>query len=442
MSVQSRKLHSVGQRVIRLQLISTKGMGAPHRFWIWLQRWFWMLYHEFIKDDVIIRAQSLSFLMVFSLLPLIAGVFFIFTFLAQFGMVQDALTNMTENFLSTIPSQHRAYVGEYILSFKDAYLAGITKASRSVGVFAIFILAWVGLQAFDNIDATLNVIWSAERNRPLYEKIRNFIVVSVVAPIVLICGFSVPIILHRFSVSKFFFERFSFLNLLLNTILPLVLLMGIFLMMYRYVPVRRVWWKAAAWGALFSTILVGVCNFGMKIYFAFGTNSAYGKAAVVPLIGFWIYVLWIVVIMGAEVSFLIQNKEELFLANEREPALGEARALLAILVAFYRAFRDGSGPTSFESARDAAEIDSNHTRCVIGYLLRKKIIVECAGDEEGGGHYSLARDPDTLNLADLFQDYFPLKHPQSKATLEKIWNKGVVQWAQYFETVRIADLAK
>jgi len=54
----------------------------------------------------------------------------------------------------------------------------------------------------------------------------------------------------------------------------------------------------------------------------------------------------------------------------------------------------------------------------------------------------LARDPDTLNLADLFQDYFPLKHPQSKATIEKVWNKGVVQWAQYFENVRIADLAK
>jgi membrane protein len=443
LSSQSHKVKQIRRRVAKIREHELKTRSVWERRFDTVQRWLWMLYHEYLKDEVQIRAQSLAFLMIFSLLPLIAGAFFVFTFFAQFGMVQDALQGMVSQFLGTIPPVHRDFINEYILHFKDAYLANLTQTSSSVGVFALLILAWVGLQTFNNVDATLNYIWSADRSRPFYEKARNFIVVAVVAPLVLTAGFSVPIILQKFSVTRFFLERFTILSVLLNFVIPSVLVLGIFLMMYRFIPVRRVWWRSAFYGALFSTSMLAMVNLVMRIYFAVGTNSAYGKAAAVPLIGFWIYALWIVVILGAEVSFLIQNGHDIFVAPEREPSLKEGRGLLSILVHLYRAYLKGSGPARFETLREVSGLDSAKTRHCLQYLSRQNWVVECAERPElAVGEYVLARDPSTLALDALLIDYFCFSESETTGPLDKQWDKGLDHWVGFFKKTSLADLAK
>ena len=402
-----------------------------------------MLYHEFLRDDVTVRAQALSFLMVFSLLPLIAGAFFLFTFFAQFGMVQDAITGGLDNVLSSIPPVHRQYINESVLRFKDAYLAGITETSRSVGIFALFILAWVGLQVFTTLDTTLNHIWFAERARPLLEKIRSFIVVTVLAPIVITGGFSVPLILQRLPVTRYFFERFPLLNVLLNYVVPLLLVMAIFLMMYRFLPVRRVWWRSAFWGALFSTVGLALINVFMRVYFAVGMNSAYGKAAVVPLIGFWIYLLWIVIILGAELSYLYQNGQSLFVDSQRSPTLHEGRGILACLVVLYRAHQNGSGPVPIETLREQAELTSGQAAEVLGFLTRAKLAVECLGQPQAPGcEYVLAREVDSLNVKKLLLEFFAPSDESSLPALDKTWRKSLAHWSEYFESVKLSELSR
>ncbi len=439
MSAQSQKMKQIRRRVTTIRAREV----AAGSFWVRtfsaLQRWGWMLYHEFLKDDVQIRAQSLAFLMIFSLLPLIAGAFFVFTFFAQFGMVQDALTGMVEQFLGTIPAVHRPFIHEYILRFKDSYLEGIARTSSSVGVFAILILGWVGLQTFNNVDATLNYIWSADQGRPFYEKVRNFIVVAVVAPLVLTAGFSVPLILQRFSVTRFFFERFPLLSVLLNYVVPSVLVLGTFLMMYRFIPVRRVWWKAAFYGALFSTFTLGLVNLLMRVYFAVGTQSAYGKAAVVPLIGFWIYALWIVVILGAEVSFLVQNGHDIFAARERGPTVKEGEGLIQVLIALFEAYRDGKGTVRFEALREISKMDTFQTRYCLQFLSRQNLMVEC-GVGPAAGEYVLAKDLSALSLETLLRKFFMLEELSNNPS-DRLWEKGLDQWMSYFKKVTIPDLA-
>ncbi len=442
MSVTSRRVKSVGRLVAQLKLRESRERSPWKRHWSTVQRWFLMLYHEYLRDDVRIRAQSLAFLMIFSLLPLIAGAFFIFSFLAQFGMVQDSITRMTNEFLFTIPEAHREFIQEYILRFKDAYLANLSRSSGTVGIFALAVLGWVGLQTFNNVDSTLNFIWSAEQTRTFYEKVRGFIVVVVLAPVVLTGGFSVPLILNRIAFTRYFFVQFPILGVLLNYFLPLVLVFGIFFTMYRFVPVRRVWWRAAFAGALFATCAMAVTNFLMRLYFTFGTHSAYGKAAAVPLIGFWIYALWIVVILGAEVSFLVQNEKELFSDTERHPTLMEGEALLACLVFLYQAHRDARGGVSFEALREAAGVQSGALRFAIAFLEKENVIVECTPSASSDTHfYVLARQADTLDLCALLSRFFRLRE-NSTTLLGKQWNKNLRAWVQGFEKIRLPDLAK
>jgi membrane protein len=358
-------------------------------------------------------------------------------------MVQDALSRGMENLLSNIPPDQRLILQDYILQFKDAYLANLAQTSSSIGIFALFILIWVGMQAFNNLDSTLNYLWSSDRSRPFAEKARNFIVVSVVAPIVLLAGFSIPFVLHRFSVTRFFLERVTLLGVLLNYVIPFFLVFGTFLVMYRYLPVCRVWWRSAFWGALFATVTLELTNLLMRVYFLLGTNSAYGKAAAVPLIGFWIYALWIVVILGAQISFLIQNEEGLFVGVGEEPTLRQGQGLLILLTELSKAFYSGKGTVPFDALRRSTDLDSIATRYCLKYLMQHKLVVECIDEKtHQGGEYALARELDSVSLPLLLKNFFEFPSSRGNLALKKAWQESVQHWLKYFEKTSVSDLAK
>jgi len=440
MSLQSQQLKKLGQRAARLQEREKSSAKKIAKVWAKVQRWTLMLYHEFLRDDVKIRAQSLSFLMIFSLLPLIAGGFFIFTILSQFGMVQDALQGMLSNFLSSIPLEHREFMNDYILRFKDAYLESLTKQSGTVGIFALLVLGWVGLQTFNNIDVTLNHLWSADRSRPFWEKARNFIVVAVVAPIVLTGGFSIPIILQRMPVTGYFFKQFPLLSVLLNYLVPFSLILLTFLCMYRFVPVRKVWWKSAFWGALFATVCLQLTQVLMHYYFAFGTVSAYGKAAAVPLVGFWIYLLWIVVILGAEVSFLVQNGREVFVVDHPEPTFGEGKALLVALGCLQAAHRAGTGGVRLDLLTEKVDIPLVKLRLVLKFLVREGIAAPIATTADEPATYVLARSTEELSVAEILRSYYSPSLRPGNGSLDKLWNKSLLTWIDSFEKIPPAKL--
>ena len=388
-----------------------------------------MLYHEYVKDDIRIRAESLAFLMMFSLLPLIAGGFFIFTVFAQFDMVQEAMSSGLDRFLSTIPDNHRAFVLEYVLRFKDAYWASVGAKSSRIGIFAFFVILWIGLQFFNNVDRTLNYIWSSDRTRPALEQIRNFLVVSVGAPLALIATLSLPFILRRLPVTGALFERAPWMVPLLNWVLPLLLLFGIFAALYRYVPVRRVRWNSALGGAAFASIALQIVNFGMNIYFRHFTQTAYGKAAVVPLIAFWIYVVWIVVILGAKVSFLMQNGADVLASVDRSPTLRESEALLLLLVHFQESHSKGRNPVRFEDLRDMTEIDAYALRALLDYLQQEKWIVECVPSKKTTeGEYALARSTDGVRMGQILEKFLGHSQPIADERIRATWSASLEAW--------------
>lgn len=219
MSLQSQKIKKIGRAVLKIRQREENAVSKTELFFLRLGRWATMLAHELFKDEVKIRAESLSFLMVFSLLPLIAGGFFLFNIFAKFGFVQDALRGAIDNLLLSIPYEHREIVSQYVTQFANTYWDSVSSKSGSIGIFALFILLWVGLSTFNNIDRTLNHIWSSHRERPFFEKFRNFLVTMVLAPIVLVSALSIPLILLKMDIGAFVVEKFPLIPFLVNALL-------------------------------------------------------------------------------------------------------------------------------------------------------------------------------------------------------------------------------
>ena len=70
-------------------------------------RWLQMIFHEVIRDDVTIRAESLSYFTLFSILPLIAGIFLLLSFFSQWGPIQDEFQQLLGRLLQPIPEESR-----------------------------------------------------------------------------------------------------------------------------------------------------------------------------------------------------------------------------------------------------------------------------------------------------------------------------------------------
>lgn len=435
MMVQDRKIMRIADRVRRIRVKEAREANSAKKFLLTAERWALMLYHEYLRRDLQVRAESLAFLMGMSILPLIAGAFLIFTVFAQFGMVSDALQGAVDRFLVTIPDEHREFVRDYIIRFKDVYLATVSKRSGSIGIFALFFLVFIGVQAFSNVDRTINFIWSTNRDRPFLETVRNFLVVSVAAPLVLIAGLSIPIILNRIAVSKYVFDQVPLLFKLLNTVVAPALIFFTFAMMYRFVPVQRVYWKSALIGATFSTVFLELSNSLMAYYFRFGTVSAYGKAAVVPLIGFWIFIVWIVVILGAEVSFLLQNSRSLFDEPDSGVSFFDGKLLLRILAHLRECFAEGLTPPTCAGLAETLSARHDRVLYILCFLVEKKLAIEALLEKERATAYVLARNIDELSLAPMLREFYEMRKAGGTVAQrdKSLWDEGLKHWLSYFE---------
>ncbi len=391
-----------------------------------------MLIHEVLKDEVKIRAESLSYLMVFSLLPLIAGGFFLFNVFAQFGYVQDAMQSGIDQLLINIPEEHREILAHYVLQFKDAYWQSLSQKSSSIGVFAIFILIWVGLSTFNNIDSTLNHVWSANRQRPFFEKLRNFLVVMVLAPLVLISTLSIPLILQKVDIGIFLSQQLPLVPFLINMLLFPFLGWLTFILIYRFIPVTQVRWKSAVVGGLFSMAALTLVNYGMRLYFKYGTNSAYGKAAIAPLVLFWMYLIWFVLILGAEVSYLMQTEVEAFEEPETERSVRDGGNLVSLLLELQEGHRQGRGPLSFAEIKALGKWSGARVSRLLSYLMSRSWVARCDGPDGFMGRYVLARDVSEIRIQDVLREFL-YADTETSRRFEAPWKESFEYWLQYFE---------
>jgi len=443
MSPREENIEKINRRIRQIFRQELVTESKPKRIGLSTYRWLLMLYWKFLKDDVKVRAESLAFLMIFSFLPLFAGVFFIFTLFTKFGMVQEAIGGFFDNILTTFPEEHRVMLQDFALNFTDNYLERITNTSSSVGIFAILILIWIGHQTYDNIDRTLNFIWSSERSRPALEKLRNLIVVAFVAPLVLIASLSVPLILMKIDATRLLFESLPLLKNLINVVTPLILMLLTLFVLYRYGPVQRVPWQAALGGAFFAALALLGANWFMNIYFRFGTHTIYGKAAVIPLFCFWIYVVWIVIILGAELSYLIQNKRYITQSGERTPTIYEIECLLAILLYVYQSHRRGKTPVTFDELFEHTRLEGGSLRSLLNYLETKHLLLRTAPNSHSSdAEYTLARDVGPMSIGELMSVYVIENLPKiSDSQLGVIFHESFHKWIEGFNDKTIAAYA-
>jgi membrane protein len=365
---------------------------------------------RFREDRLGLTASSLTFTTTMALVPFFTVALAVFTAFPMFGKLQDALQAWLVQAL--IPDAIARQVLGYLNQF-----AG--KASRlgAVGLAALFITA---LALVLTIDRTLNGIWRVKRPRPLGQRVLVYWAVMTLGPLLL--GASLSISSYLLSASRGLVSAMPGTVGLLLGIIEFFLLAAGLAALYRYVPntpVRR----GHAWaGGLFAAAGIELARKLLAIYIGkVPTYSAvYGAFATLPILLVWIYVVWVIALLGAVIAAYLPS----LLAGtwRRGSAHGwQFQLALESLQELNRARPTARRGLSAEELGRALQVDLLQLEPVLETLVTLDWIGRINElEDESGTRYILLADPQSTALEPLMRH---LLLPQSEATA-KLWKSG------------------
>lgn len=179
-----------------------------------------------------------------------------------------------------------------------------------------------------------------------------------------------------------------------------------FTFLYLFFPNTRVRWRYAALGGLIAAVLLEIGQWGY-LRFQVGVASyrmTYGTLAAIPMLLTWIYMAWLIVLYGAELTAAEQGVEPSFDLDYRSPDFTRVAALLAVYRAGARMLGSNAGVCSVRALARELGARQRAVESVVTRLKEAGIIVEAAdtvlAPERSHGIY-LARDSETISLAEV-----------------------------------------
>ena len=351
------------------------------------------------RDKVVIRASGLAYSSLLAAVPLVAVAFAMFSAFGAFDDIKERVQDFL--FSQFLPTSQNEITG-YLNQFADS--------ASKLGLIGFLFLVLAAILLLDNIESNFNSIWHVTSPRRFVAKITSYTSVLVFGT--LFIGASITI---SARIKAAIFRGIPLDPGTLEKIgawaFPAALTFLAFLLMYFVIPYTRVRLKSALLGAFVGGILweVGKNLFANSVGVSVRYSTIYGSLAVIPIFLIWLYITWIIVLLGLEISFVHQH----FAALVRNRASGDRDECdrvptgLQIFTMIARRFHKGQDPpTADELSRRfliaTGSVDSHLDRMVAAGLARRVAV--------GSGLEGVvpARSLGQIRVADVIAAFIPM----------------------------------
>lgn len=347
---------------------------------------------RFVEDRGMQTAGSLTFTTLLAMVPLATVALALSTAFPVFDEAMTALQLFVfENFLPD--------TGE-LDALTDHILVFTESAGRLTTIGLVFLVV-TAVMLMLTIDDALNRIFRVRRVRGLAQRILMYWSVLTLGPVLI--GSSLSMTSFVLGAS-FGVLSLGMVSEFLLKLLPYVFTWGALTLLYILVPYRHVGVRHALAGGLVAGVAFEVAKRTFAGYLSnFPTYTlVYGAFATLPIFLLWIYVSWLVVLIGANFTALLPGYHVITAERDRPPgrALTEALDILAVLArAQGGTMRDGNVLPLHVIARQAGVMPY---RC-------ETVLERCAGmgwtAKTERDSWVLARDADTIRVADVYRSF-------------------------------------
>ena len=378
--------------------------------WPWLQT-LHTFRQRFREERLGLTAGSLTFTTLISLVPLLTVMLAVFTAFPMFSSLQSALE---QYFLkSLIP----ANIAKPVLGALTQFAAKASKLG-TVGLVALGITA---LALMLTIDRTLNAIWRVQRPRPMAQRVLVYWAALTLGPLLL--GGSLTLTSYAVSVGQGLFTRMPGDVAALLRGADIVLLGLAVAGLFHYVPNTHVRWRHALLGGAFVSLGFSLAKSLLAWYLKLVPtySTLYGAFATVPVFLIWVYLGWVIVLLGA---ILAANTPSLTgRLHLRPDTPGQPLALaLEVLRELWRARENGHKGLTHLGLAAALRVDPLQLSPIVDKLLDMDWIGRL--EEEGAQRLVLLCAPENAPAERLLEAFLA----ERQGLLANLWAQG--QWSQ------------
>ncbi|MHC1744790.1 MAG: YihY/virulence factor BrkB family protein [Syntrophobacteraceae bacterium] len=346
-------------------------------------------------DEVQLRASSLTFFSLLSVVPLLAMFFGI---AKGFGLEQTLEQVLHERI------QGQDEVLSFIITFAHNYLEK-TKGGVIAGI-GVALLFWSIIKVLGDIESAFNIIWGVKVGRSLYRKISDYLSVCLVAPFLFITASAATVLIA--SEAKTLTDKIAFLETfnpgitLLLKLLPLCAIWILFSFLYVFMPNTKVRFRcgilagvlAGTGFQVFQQLYISL-QIGLAKY-----NAIYGGFAALPFFVVWLQLSWFIVLVGAQISHATQKVDDYELEpSSKAISLRLKRVTTLLVVRFLvKAFCTGRPAVARETIIHELDLPNALVDRILRELLEAHLIAEVKLNGEAEDGYQIAADPARLTI--------------------------------------------
>jgi membrane protein len=368
-------------------------LRPPLRALFIIARFVYANVRDVLTTTLTLRAMGLVYITILSIVPMLA---LTFSALKGFGIHQSRIKPALLNVLEPLGDKG-VELTEKLIAIVDNVQGGLL---AGVG---LLLLIYTTVSMIKKIEESLNYIWRVENARSFVQRFGEYISVVLVGPLLMVTAVGlIATIGSNALVDQALDNKFlGSTAVLIGQMMPYVLVSLMFGLLYWFIPNTRVKLSAALIGGLTGGILWA---FSGVVFATFVVNSTrnvtiYASFAIIIIALMWLYISWLILLIGAQASFYFQNPEYQRVGYRQLNVGNQMReqSALSLMLMVAEAFRHSL--PAYTANQIGAKLG------VPGILLGpvKQRLINAGLLEIGNkGQLIPARDPESISLADVF----------------------------------------
>jgi membrane protein len=301
--------------------------------------------------------------------------------------------------------------------------------SNSVTLVSFLIVIWAAIALLSTVEKAFNNIWHVAKGRNFLQRIINYWALLTLGPILL--GVGVYITTTNAAFTEFEKNQSDITPAILSYLVSVVA----FFLFYFVLPNTKVRVKPAIWGAAVAALVWAAAKWVFSVYVTkfIPYNQVYGMLGLIPLSVFWIYISWLIVLFGLQLTFTTQHLKSLD-AAEIEAAhktedffIANDITAINIVKEIATAFQNNQAPIQAEVISSKLDIPAELTEKILNSFVNRGIIVKTSEPKTG---FLPAKDPEEIKLSEISEALASIGFAQS-AELQQISQTQQNSLAQY-----------
>jgi membrane protein len=335
-------------------------------------RFIYFIVKQYTDGDLTLRATSLVYTTLLSIVPFIAVTFSV---LKGFG-VHDMAEPILERMLAPLGDQSIEIAGRIIM-FVDNMKVGV------LGSIGLSLLIYTVISLIAKIEESLNYIWRVRSPRSMARRFSDYMSVLLIGPILIFSAIGITAAIKSNTVVKgvLSYGMLGMILVWLGHLVPYITTCAAFTFIYGFMPSTRVKFTSALAGGVFAGVIWELSGWAFATFVVKSTNysAVYSGLAILIVFMLWLYLSWLIFLLGAAVSFYAQYPKAAF--SKASPTGREAERLgISVMFIIAEAYATGKKLPTPGYLSGRLGVPSGTVQAVLEKFIKDGLVVE-AGDE-------------------------------------------------------------